>query len=440
MSSMASAVSVRSRQSEASAYITEGLWDEDDLIARLGGALDYAACALKELGACEDDAERPAHAQGEKLITQTARLLLAASNVGSYAAIGPRILRVATLLAPHARSARMLRAVCLEPALALEHATAHICLNRLHLYDADFDAAVDMSMAAHASGGRERVPHRMLEQDWLRQGWVFPEGLTKLKAGPQMASCALNRTMDLLAGSRDDVQSFTRALMCLRDLNLFPRPLPRPRETLLAEAEGMLARCLEQEDHALAAEVLLAWPLTGETWSAAAAFTFRVVMYARDTRSGSFATDSQAIYALGILSAACLAPGRRPPVHLPGQAPRTGAFATVFNAVDLEGMPSAWIQELAKLQTPERQALVEFVLAIGLHREFRRREFRAMERLLAIGNDLGLGTSPLACQAAEMITRLVSCGLAGSTMVTPSNAQSSAVEASTQAEDLVPVF
>jgi hypothetical protein len=397
-------------RSSGLACVGADAWDEDDLIARLCGALDFAACAVRELGACADDMERPAGVERERLVAETARLLLAASHVESYAAVGPRVLRVASLLVPHARSQRVLRAICLEPAMALEHAAAHICLNRLGYYDPDFDAALDLSVASAASGGHERVPHRMLEQEWLKQGWLYPEGLPKLKAGAQMAHCVLSRTMDLLAGSSEDVRSFARALMCLRDFNLFPRPLPRAREALLAEAEGMLERCLEQEDYALAAEVLLAWPLTGEIWSAAAAFGFRVVMGAqcRKSVSGEYA----AIYGMGILCAACLAPGRRPPVRVAAEGARGGVFGAIFDCVDTEGLPERWVQELAGMEAKEREPLAELVLGIGLQREFRRREFAAMERLLAVAKGLGLGGSPVAVQAGEMMARVASCGLA----------------------------
>jgi len=73
--------------------------------------------------------------------------------------------------------------------------------------------------------------------------------------------------MDLLNGSRDDVYAFTHALMYVTDFNIRPRRLPRRRAAILAEAEAALARCLDEQDYDLGGEVLLAWPLTGRSWS-----------------------------------------------------------------------------------------------------------------------------------------------------------------------------
>ncbi len=381
------------------------LWDEDALVARLVESLACAEDAMRRLEA--EDEELPAGTSDEQLIANTGVLLLAASKVSSYAAVGPRIERVAKLLVRHARSPRVLRRVCLEPAMALEHATAHICLNRLDFYDPDFDAMLDLSVAAVASDGRERMPHRMLEREWLKQGWLFPEGLPRLRAGAQMAHCALACTMDLLAGAREDMCSFTRALMVLRDFNLYPRPLPRARETLLAEAEGMLARCLAEEDYALAAEVLMAWPLTGTGWSAAGAFGFRVVM-----RIPSPPDDRSWKYTMGLLAAVCLAPGRRPPVRLPAEATRGGVCAAVM--ATLQGVEAAWMRELKRVDTAEQVPPASFLLCVALQRAFARRQFGAMERVLREGRRLGIVPSPTGVQAAEMMIRVAQCGLGDS--------------------------
>jgi hypothetical protein len=173
----------------------------------------------------------------------------------------------------------------------------------------------------------------------------------------------------------------------------------------------MLARCLEREDYALAAEVLLAWPLTGESWSAAAAFGFRVVMGARDAGLGrSFQAEIDAAYAAGMLCAACLAPGRRPPVRVvSASAGRAGSFAAVLARMD--GVDARWMVELDRMEAAEQEALAEFVLGIGLQRGFQRWEFGAMERLLSVAKGLRLGSSPVAVQAGEMMGRVASCGL-----------------------------
>ena len=393
-------------------------WDEDDLVARLSHALDLAESLIRQLDeqkdpdafereafTCADGAEEGA----AMLVADTSRLLLAASSVSSYSAIGPRILRVATLLLPYAHSQRVLRGICLEPATAFEQAIAHICLKRLDFYDCDFDTMLDLAAAAHAATGRERTPQQVLEQEWLRQGWLYPEGMRRLRGGPHIAASPLGRPIDLLYGSREDVTGFTRAVMAMTDFNLFPRPLPRSRDVLLAEAEAMLARSLDEQDYALSAEILLAWPLTGESWSPAAVFAFRVLSRAYPIAAITKTLDPEArhtVYAMGMLCAASLADQRMPPVRLPQTTVRAGAFDAVLDCIDMDERRSSWQEELDELASRECDPLAEFLLSIALHREIRRQDFAAAERLLAIGKALGFAGNPLALQAAEMMERL----------------------------------
>jgi len=413
-----------------SIHSTNDTWDEDDLVQRLCQTLDFAERALRQLAESgyTDEVEQGAAVRPEKLIAETGVLLLAASAVSSYAAVGPRILRVASLLAPYARSPRILRGICLEPAVAFDYATAHICLKRVGFYDSDFDAILDLSAASNASDGRERAPHRMLEQEWLRQSWLYPEGLVRLRTTPTVTNSALNRTMDLLHGTREDVYCFTHALMYITDFNLYPRSLPRCRQTLLAEAEGMLARCLDEQDYDLAAEVLLTWPLTGEVWSPAAAFAFRVIakvqsaagflpapttriarMKSLDKQTGSkyfLATAYHTVYVMGLLCAASLSPDRRPPQRIPKGTVKAGAMDAVLQHIDSETRRAHWQEELDELESAERESLADFVLGIGLHRAFGRRDFAAMQQLLAAGAALGVANTPIASQAAEMMSRV----------------------------------
>lgn len=408
------------------ANTTTPKWDEDDLLHRLSQSLDFAEQAVRQLtlNGC-DQLEQPSALCPDKLVAETGILLLAASNVSTYSAIGPRILRVASLLAPHAHSQRILRRICLEPAVAFEHATAHICLKRLGFYDPDFDAMLDLAAAAQSADGRERTPHCALEQEWLRQGWLYPEGLSRLRTNTHITSSSLNRTIDLLHGTRDDIAAFARALTRLRDFDLFPRPLPRQRDCLLAEAEAMLARCLDEQDYDLAAELLLAWPLTGDDWSPAAAFAFRVLCNFESatglpaatsidrikrpaTEAGQkhlVAATWHSVYTMGILAAAALAPGKCPPRAIPAATVRSGAFEAVLDCFYPGDHKAHWQQELETLNPAECESLSGFLLNIALHREIGRSNFAAIERLLAVSNSLSLHT-PVTSQATEMMARV----------------------------------
>jgi hypothetical protein len=258
-------------------------WDAADLRRRLCFAIDIARQAVERLAADGyKNAEAPEKSiRAEKVIGETAILLYAASAAADHADVAPAIEKVARLLIPYARSKRMLLGVCLEPSLALDFAEAHICLSRLGYPDLGFDDLLRQSRSAQASFGHERVPYRVLEQRWIDGIWREATSGRREEPEPALVS-VLNQPIDVLSGGRENLYAFTHALMYFRDFNIRPRRLPRARPVILAEAEAALARCLDEEDYDLGGEVLMAWPLTGPSWSSAAAFGFRVLAGAED--------------------------------------------------------------------------------------------------------------------------------------------------------------
>jgi hypothetical protein len=87
-----------------------GDWDRQDLARRLCHALDIAKQAVEHLASngYTDPVEPSNSIRPEKLISETAVLLLAASAVVDDEMVIERIHRVARVLIPHARSERML--------------------------------------------------------------------------------------------------------------------------------------------------------------------------------------------------------------------------------------------------------------------------------------------------------------------------------------------
>jgi hypothetical protein len=408
-------------------------WQTFDLERRLCGVLDFAQQCVERLAANGySDAEEPANTiRPEKLIGETAIVLYAASAVGSDA-VKTRIDAVARLLVPHARSPRILLGLCLEPSLALDYAEAHICLGALGHRDADVDALVRQSATAQAAGGRERVPHRVLEQHWIGAVWAESTAASRHPAPAAAApSSILGKPMDVLGGGKSETYAFTHALMYVRDFNIRPQRLPRSRAAILAEAEAALAKCIDQEDYDLAGEVLMAWPLTGATWSAGAAFAFRVLARAEDkhgrlpapgTRQQRLdklqgdartdyvlATAYHTVYVMGLLCAAALHPGRAPPARLPPRrGPDRSAADAVLRFLDdaADKQSPQWRHEFEAATPAEREALAGFLLTVALHRNIGRREFGAVHGLLKLGYTLGLADTPAASQAAEMLERL----------------------------------
>ena len=260
-------------------HTDRGKWDRGDLVRRLARVLDVAKKALTRLAPAgyTDSVEPSLSVRPEKVISETAVLLLAASAARQEPEIETRTKTLAELLMVHARSDRMRLGVCLEPALSLDYAQAHACLSRLGYPDPAFDKLLEQSQLSQARSGRERPPHRVLEQQWIAGLLgISPAGLRKHN-GSAAAASVLGNPLDLLSGGREDVYALTHALMFVAGGDLPPRPLPRRRSAILSEAEAVLAWCLDESDYDLGGEVLLAWPLTGSPWSPAAAFGFRVL-------------------------------------------------------------------------------------------------------------------------------------------------------------------
>lgn len=408
----------------------ESLWDDGDLVRRLCHVLDTAARVISTLAPNGYvDAEEPDNSvRPEKVISETAFLLRAASTVAFHNEISVRVERVANLLIPFARSERIALGMCLQPALSMDYAQAHICLNQLGYPDHTFDELLRQADSSEARHGKERVPHRVLEMDWLVRIW---NGSVQPTSIPDAAyTSVLNRTMDLLHGTREDVYGFTHALMYLRDFNRNPLPLPRSREEILSEAQALLARCLEEQDYDLGGEVLLAWPLTSAQWSSGPIFAFRVLMKVEDkagflptpmTRlerlqrlTGDarnrylLATTYHTIYVMGLLCSLALQPGFTPPKTIP-ECPRTGISQLILSYLDSDNSTPHWREEAELLTEQERDSIAELLFSIALYRKVKQKQYGTARELLEHADRFGLLCCPSAIQTAELLERLARC-------------------------------
>jgi hypothetical protein len=404
-------------------------WDERDLIERLCHALDIAGLAVEHLatnGYC--DANNPARSiRPEKLISETAILLISASSVATHIEIGQRVKHLAERLIPHARSKRAMLGLCLEPAVAWDHALPHMCLTRLGYRDSEFDELLRQSLESQSRAGRERVPHRILEQEWVAMPWPGPKVRRRPATQLTARRSVLNHPMDLINGTRDDIYAFTHALMYVSDFNVQPTPLPRRRSVILAEAEAVLARCLDEQDYDLSGEVLLSWPLTGKSWSAAAAFAFRVLAHVEDkaaflptpsTRICELkalegiqrtqyllATAYHTAYVMGLVCAASLQPGYAPPAAIQPDSVEPGAAKQIIRLLDGDGQSPHWRAEFQQLGEAEADALAKFLIDVALRRRVAHRDFGGIREILNLAYDLNLANIPSASQSAEMLDR-----------------------------------
>jgi len=407
-----------------------GKWDERDLVQRLCHALDIARLAVEHLATNGyRDQKNPAkNIRPEKIVSETAVLLVSASSLVAHPQIVARIKCIAEHLIPHARSKRAMLGLCLEPTVAWDYALPHVCLTRLGYSDLAFDELLRVSLESQAHAGRERVPHRILEQEWIARAWLDPKIVRRPISQSIARLSALSRPIDLLSATRDDIYAFTHALMYVTDFNLRPARLPRPRDVILLEAEAMLARCLDDEDYDLSGEVLLSWPLTGKTWSATATFAFRVLAHVEDqaaflptpsTRISEvkalegierteylLATAYHTAYVMGLICAAALHPECAPPSTIPLDNAKSGTAKQILRLLDADGKSSHWQREFEHLTEPETDALAGFLVNIVLCRRVASRDFVGLRALLELAYNLGLADTPSISQAAEMLCRL----------------------------------
>ncbi len=253
-----------------------------DLLRRVVLALKVAERTIRFLGVDGfDGAESPeGNFAAEKPLAEAAMLVYVAAREALDPELEEALERVVQELTPSARSQRIAWDVLRYPSTCLQLATPHILLNSLGREDSRFESLLRSAETAGASKGHELVPYRELEIVWLSSLW------RNEVPGPELEEIgrrtALGNAIDLLNGTREDAYAHTHTLMYYTDFGRWRRPLPRPAEDFLGESAAVLARALVVEDYDLAAEALMAWPLTSSPWSPSAAFGFRVVASLED--------------------------------------------------------------------------------------------------------------------------------------------------------------
>ena len=364
--------------------------------------------------------------RAEKVVGETALLLLAAAPSTSDREVRERVEFIARLLLPYARAERVRARICLEPALALEHALAHICLSRLGYPDPGLDALLCASLEADSAGGCERPPHRQLEQEWMLRTWNPSSRARRVDAGLPRRT-ALGRPTDLLSLRKDDAYAFTHALMYLTDLGGRRVRPPRSQAILAAEADAALASCLDEPDYDLGGEVLLTWPYLRRRWSASATVGFAVLAAAEDrvgflpspavslARMNTLGTDERdryvvtrsyhTAYVMGLLCAAAMVEGRRPPVRVPDHGRHRGAAGEFLALIGPRDPEPDWRVHVEALPEAEQDAAATLLFDICLRRATSRRDLSLLRAALLAGQRHGLLDAPAPRQAAQLLLR-----------------------------------
>ena len=404
-------------------------WAENDLIRRLCSALDIAKRAIGLLGESGYwDEETPEDSFGrDKPLAEAAMFLHVASAVTGHAEIKRRVDELSFILEPHARSHSTACSIAFHPTICFQLAMPHILLGQLGLYDRNFDGLLALSAGSQAWHGREVVPHRALEGMWLESLW------SGKSPGPEFDETALNSVMnhpvDLLWGCREDAYAHTHAFMYFTNFGYSPRALPRRRSVLLAESAGLLTRGFLLEDFDLAAEVLMAWPLTSTSWPPTAVFGLRVLADLEDKvgflpagngvpekfdrLTGSertkyaLAASYHTTFVMGMLCALALRPGNTPPFTISGASAPAELIEELLSIIPKANTP--WQNTFSQLAPEEQRTLGSFLMDMALLAGCRSKDFSSVGRLLELAVQHGLANTPLCSQAAELTHRIAAC-------------------------------
>src|SRR5262249_36406125 len=233
---------------------------------------------------------------------------------------------------------RILLSMSLHPSVCVEFAIPHILLSKLGSKDEQFDDFLRLCLNSECSKGHERPPFASLEKNWILNLWA--DTTAGAEWDVDLNQSVLNWPIDLLGGMKEDAYALTHLAIYCTDFGFqMMKALPRPTSIILAEARSFLAKCLDEEDYDLSAEILMMWPQLDVPWCASSAFGFRVLAAVEDevgvlpsvrTRRErlnklhgdektryAFATGYHTALVMGLLCAVSLHK-ETPPTELPG--------------------------------------------------------------------------------------------------------------------------
>ena len=291
------------------------------------------------------------------------------------------------------------------------------------------DRLVHLCIRSEVSRSQERVPHRLLEHQWLDR--LLNE--TELPGAEQRTLAklsALGQPLNVFSASRDDIYAYTHAMMYFTDLGERRVRLPRQKVSTLADAEAAVACCLDQQDYDLCGEILLSWPYLSTPWNATAVFAFRVLTSVEDkvgflpsplTRLARFnslsgveaeqyamATVYHTAYVMGLLCAGALKNGQTPPYTVPTalESFSEAALAHLIRLLDASSASPHWRDCFSGLDQVSQCALAPMLMTIALKRAVTSRDLVLVRDLLTFGLENGIVDYPATRQAAGLLKRL----------------------------------
>jgi hypothetical protein len=417
-------------------------WTEDDLSRQVVLALGFAKAVLDDIDSAADS---PLGRIAQKVVAETAMLLYAVAPLhATHPAVEAACARLASRLIPLARGTEVQAAVCLDPGKALDHAMAHILLDRLGHADAAFDSLLQGAQQLGRQVGPERLPHRLIEQAWLEQIW--PHGATsRRRQSEAVAASALGRPPDALKASRDDIYAFTHSVLYASDMGRRKLASARRRRDIEADALVALGFALDAEDCDLTVEVLWVWPMLGLRWHPAALFALKSLIERQDSRGflPGIGFDAQrvagmsseqrerhvratcyhTVYVMGFLCAAASRQDRLPNLasRRPKRGTSRGAGAVLLDLLQGDQHRPEWCARMARQGAELQDSAAPLLLSVLLRRAAAASDLARLRLVLNAALQYGLASGPAPAQAAALLRRAqcLSEGLMGDAAAAP---------------------
>ena len=408
-------------------------------VTRLAAVLGHADAALDTLlPRGREQVAGPDFFTRTKLATETAMVLYAVSRAD--AGLDDTVARIATRLREPARSPELLAWARLRPPLIPELSVAHFVLTALGDPDPATDEALALAASACSVAPIEQLPWKRLERAWHAELGAPPGGHP---VRVDLEATALGQRQDALFATREEAYGLTHALIYHTDFGHRMPAMPRPTAEVVADAGSALARCLDDDDFDLGAEVLFTWPYTRTPWTPVAAFglhvlravdeevgylpsmTLRTDEFARlpeQERADYFFKEAyHTVYVMGLLTAATLAPGVDTGPALAERLEGAHWAARLRALVPAAACRPWWETEYDRLTPGQQGALVPFLADVAVRRAVRAGEFGRLPAILstALGGlaDLAVDPTPAVEQGVELLNRLADA--AGERMPTP---------------------
>jgi hypothetical protein len=365
-----------------------------------------------------------------KVVAEAAMLLRCVDFLGSIDGnIKLQLNKLAQQLIISARDKELLVALCLEPALAFEHAAAHVHLTDLGYRDEVVDCMLTEIIENELIGTPERLPNHQLEHEWLKGIWRQEH--SEISADLLERTC-IARPLDVLGSRIQDLYAFTHVVLYGSDMGRRPRQWPRSLEEIAQDAEAALAAALDADNLDLAAELIWTWPMLRLPWSPVAIFGFGILAATQDAHGflpgpGYSAGECERLpddlrdeyvlrtsyhttLVMGFVCGAALRAARSPPAEVEPAAEENGAIDMIMPLLRNPAHKPRWWIAFSHLDTKAREALAQFALSVAMRRARASHDLELLSEGLSVALRCDLISGPTTHQALALLRRATMLG------------------------------